>query len=230
MGVRLRSTARAFRGVAVTDPMAGGVAPPRTSPPPPPQSAPGWGPPATAVQAFRRLEQPVALLLQPAGLPPAVLDLTRHEFVWAHPLAAFPVDPGSVLVATQQITPDRPSPIRGSGDDLDALLWLIGLHAFPASRAPWLGADEKFRLRRWPYFEALVHSDDQARVVKALARGFMTVDKAASSAKVDPATAQQVINALSLMTALRRTGHEPSGPTAPAGSLASLADLPPPGR
>ena len=182
------------------------------------------------MQAFRRLEQPVALLLQPAGLPPAVLDLTRHEYVWAHPLTDFPVAPGPVLVATQQITAHTPSPIRGRGDDLDALLWLIGLHAFPGSRAPWLGADEKFRLRRWPYFEALVHTAEQARVVKALARGFMTVEKAASSAKVEPAEAQRVVNALSLMTALRRTGHETAMPTGQAGSMANLAMLPPPGQ
>lgn len=221
--------------MAVTDSMPGGAPPPSappqpSAPPPPPQVAPGWGPPATAVQAFRRLEQPVALLLQPAGMPPAVLDLTRHEYVWAHPLTAFPADPGPVLVATQPITPQTPSPIRGAGDDLDALLWLIGLHAFPGSRAPWLGADEKFRLRRWPYFEALVHTDEQARIVKALARGFMTVPKAAAVAKADPAAAQQVVNALSLMTALRRTGHEPSAPSAPLGGAASLAELPPPGR
>jgi len=183
------------------------------------------------VQGFRRLEQPVALLLQPQGMPPAVLDLTRHEYVWAVPLTSFPTDPGPVLVATQPITPQTPSPIRGVGDDLDALLWLVGLHAFPGRRAPWLAADEKFRLRRWPYFEALIHTPEQERVIKTLARGFMTVEKAAAGAKVEPAQAQAVVNALSLMTALRRTGHDPvaalrGGP----GGSASLADLPPPGR
>jgi hypothetical protein len=190
---------------------------------------PGWGPPATAVQAFRRLEQPVALLLQPDGMPPAVLDLMKHEYVWGLPLTRFPVDPGPVLVATQPITRETPSPIRGSGDDLDALLWLIGLHAYPGRRAPWLAADEKFRLRRWPYFEALLHTPEQARVVKTLARGFMTVEKAASASKVDMHEAQRVINALSLMTALRRTGHDPMMPVEPSGA-AGLADLPPPGR
>ena len=109
------------------------------------------------------------------------------------------------------------------------LLWLIGLHAFPGSRAPWLGADEKFRLRRWPYFEALVHTAEQARVVKALARGFMTVEKAASVSKTDRETAQSVVNALSLMTALRRTGHEAALPSGAGGGM-RLSDLPPPGR
>lgn len=181
------------------------------------------------MQGFRRLEQPVALLLQPQGMPPAVLDLMKHEYVWALPLTQFPADPGQVLVATQPITRDTPSPIRGSGDDLDALLWLIGLHAYPGRRAPWLAADEKFRLRRWPYFEALLHTPEQARVVKTLARGFMTVEKAASASKVDAAETQRVVNALSLMTALRRTGHEAAMPTGPAGAV-GLADLPPPGR
>ena len=217
----------ATAGAHPPPPQAGAVPP---TAPPPPSATPGWGPPATAVQGFRRLEQPVALLLQPEGMPPAVLDLMKHEYVWALPLTQFPVDPGQVLVATQPITRDTPSPIRGSGDDLDALLWLIGLHAYPGRRAPWLAADEKFRLRRWPYFEALVHTPEQAKVVKALARGFMTVEKAASSAKVEPAEAQRVVNALSLMTALRRTGHETAMPTGQAGSMANLAMLPPPGQ
>jgi hypothetical protein len=197
----------------------------------PPSLPPGWGPAATAVNSFRHIENPLVLFLQPQGHGPIIIDLTSHEFTWTTPLAQFPDHPGIVSVGTQPITLNSPSPMVRPGQDLDALLWLIGLAAFPAGRAPWLGADEKFRLRRWPYFEALDHTPEQEKIIKVLARGFMTVDKLAQSAKTDRSEAQRVVNALALMMALRRSGGDNALPgiTAP-GMGADLSSLPPPGR
>lgn len=194
-----------------------------------PQLAPGWGPAAIAINSFRRIENPLVLFLQPQGHGTIVIDLMAHEFNWTTPLSAFPADPGVVAVGTQPVTLNSPSPLQRPGQDLDALLWLIGLAAFPRGRAPWLAPDEKVRLRRWPYFEALEHTAEQEKLIKVLARGFMTVDKLAAAAKADRAEAQRVVNALSLMLALRRSGGE-SGPAAGGTALGGdLSSLPPPG-
>lgn len=196
----------------------------------PPSLPAGWGPAATAINSFRRIENPLVLFLQPQGHGTIIIDLMAHEYSWTTPLSQFPDHPGVVAVGTQPITLNSPSPLQRPGQDLDALLWLIGLAAFPAGRAPWLGADEKFRLRRWPYFEALDHTPEQERIIKVLARGFMTVDKLAQAAKTDRAEAQRVVNALSLMVALRRTGGDAALPGPGAPGSGDLSTLPPPTR
>lgn len=196
----------------------------------PPSLPPGWGPAATAINSFRHIENPLVLFLQPQDHGTIIIDLMAHEYSWTTPLTQFPDHPGVVAVGTQPITLNSPSPLQRPGQDLDALLWLIGLAAFPAGRAPWLGADEKFRLRRWPYFEALDHTPEQERIIKVLARGFMTVDKLAQGAKTDRAEAQRVVNALALMTALRRSGGDSALPGVVRSGSTDLSALPPPSR
>ncbi len=197
----------------------------------PPALPPGWGPAAVAINSFRHIENPLVLFLQPQGHGTIIIDLMAHEYSWTTPLTQFPDYPGVVAVGTQPITLTSPSPLQRPGQDLDALLWLIGLSAFPAGRAPWLAADEKFRLRRWPFFEALEHTGEQQKLIKVLARGFMTVDKLAQSAKTDRAEAQRVVNALALMMALRRSrGDSPLPGIGTPVSSADLSTLPPPSR
>jgi hypothetical protein len=166
-----------------------------------------------AVQSLRQIPRPILIALSVPGHSPIGIDLRSNTFVWDASLEDFPVDPGPVHVSTHPIEADDPG-FAGTAQGLDLLLWLVGLHAFPA-RATWLRAGDRYRLKRWPDYEALPHSDDELRVIKAAAQGLMTVEKLAARAKVDAPVAQRVVNALSLMGALRRVESTDAAPLQP---------------
>lgn len=169
-----------------------------------------------AVHSIRRLDTSMLLYLQPAGHDELVMDFRHHAYSWTTPLEEFPSDPGTVTVGTQQIGLTVPPPFPLPGDDLDSLLWLIGLHAFPDGVAGWLRPGDKFRLRRQPELEFLPHTPEQAAVVKALDRTLLaTSERIAKSIGVEHNVAQQVINALSLMGALRRGAQTNAAPMEP---------------
>jgi hypothetical protein len=184
------------------------------APPPPPAFPEGWSGPAMAIQAVRQIPRPILVSLVPSALPPIVIDLRYLTYDWDAPLTSFPVDPGPVQVGTHFLDED-PRELSARAAGVDPLLWLIGLHAFGGARASWLRAGDRFKLKWWPDLDVMPHTPEQARVVKALAGGLMTVEKLAQKAKVDAAVAHDVVNALSLMSALRRVEGPGAAPALP---------------
>jgi hypothetical protein len=173
----------------------------------------GWTGAAMAVQSIRQIPRPILIALSVPGHNPIGIDLRSSTFVWDTPLEEFPVEPGSVHVSTYPIELEDPG-FAGDSRGLDLLLWMIGLNAFDA-RATWLRAGDKYRLKRWPDYDAFPHTADELRLIKTLAQGLMTVDKLAAKAKVSTADAQRVVNALSLMGALRRIEPTDAAPIQP---------------
>jgi len=174
----------------------------------------GWAGAAMAIQSIRQIAKPILISLSPAGYKSIAIDLRTNMYVWAVPLTEFPADPGEVRVGTYPIAGDDPG-LAGSQLGIDPLLWMIGLHAYPLGPASWLRPGDKFRLKWWPDFDLLPHTPTQALLIKKLAGSMMTVDKLAKIAKVDQLEAQQVVNALSLMGALRRLESKNSAPMQP---------------
>lgn len=182
--------------------------------PPPPVLPEGWASPAMAIQAVRQIPRPILVSLQPSALPPIVIDLRYQTYDWDLPLTSFPANPGQVWVGTHYLDED-PRELSPRATGVDPLLWMIGLHAFAGTRASWLRSGDRVKLKWWPDLDVMPHSPEQARVVKTLAGGLMTVETLARKAKVDEPTAHDVVNALSLMAALRRIDGPGAAPTLP---------------
>lgn len=166
------------------------------------------------IHSVRRMALPILISLQPEGLPPIGIDLRDLTYVWRAPLSAFPRDPGVVRFGTYSVESDSPGFV-GAALDLDPLLWMIGLNAFRGQRATWLRPDDRYRLKRWPDLDALPQEPVQARAIKALAQGLMSVEKLAARLGGDVVAAQQTVNALSLMSALRRVESGRAAPILP---------------
>lgn len=195
---------------------------PSTGPPPAP---PGWTGAAMAVHAIRRMPAPMVLSLQPEGMPPMVIDLRGYVYHWGLPLEQFPTEPVSVLIGTSALANDTAPAFAGAdfsyqapafrGSNPDPLLWLIGTHAFGGGRASWLRSGDRYRLYRWPEFDDLPITDEQRRIVKTSAKGFMTIEKLAAAAQVEVEAAQCVVNALNLMGLMRRHAAADAAPEVP---------------
>ncbi|MCU1513209.1 MAG: hypothetical protein JWO10_299 [Microbacteriaceae bacterium] len=169
-----------------------------------------------AIHSIRRVSTSMLLYLQPDDHHELVMDFRHHAYRWDTPLEYFPENPASVKVGTQQIELTMPPPFRLPGEDLDPLLWRIGLAAFPEGRAAWLRPGDRFRLRRQPDLEGLPHTTDQARITKALDKMLLlSTEKLARSVDLPMLEVQQVVNALSLMGAVRRAPASSSAPMDP---------------
>lgn len=184
---------------------------------PPPAFPIGWASPALAIQSLRQIPRPILLSLVPAGHPPIVIDLRDLTYDWDVPIERFPIDPGEVLIGTHALDGDA-RPLSRRARDLDPLLWMIGLHSFPDALAAWLRPGDKFRLKRWPDFDTIPITPEQVHIVKTTAKALMTAEKLAQKAAVEVNAARSVVNALSLMGALRRLESRTAAPALPPAS------------
>jgi hypothetical protein len=171
--------------------------------------AAGWASAATAVHGIRSFTTPMLLALEPAGLPPIVIDPRHRAFAWSLPISDFPAAPESVSVATQAVTPDAPPAFPLPGRPLDALLWMIGRTAFADEAAPWLVHGDRYRLSRWPNLTDLPHDSDELTMIAVLANGWASVPELAVATGVPRRVAQRLVNALALMDLLRVLEPEP---------------------
>ena len=181
--------------------------------PPPPAFPSGWAGAAMAIQAVRGIPERILVSIVPGDLPGIVLDLRDLRYDWDLPLTEFPRHPGPIEVGTHYLA-DDPRELSPRAVGMDVLLWLIGLHAFDGGRATWLRAGDRYRLKWRPELDEFI-TPEQSRVVRALTGGLATVDKLAARAKVEPGTAHDVVNALSLMNALRRVEAKGAAPSLP---------------
>lgn len=166
----------------------------------------GWAATAIAIHSIRQMPTPMILRLELADFAqPIVVDFIHHAFDWDQPMSRFPLAPKGVRVETQPTFPGAPPVFALPGRHLDPLLWLIGYHAYDAARAPWLKADSRYRLTRWPNLSELQLSMDQVRMTAMLGNAFASADELAMAAGTLPAEAQRLVNAFSLLGILRES-------------------------
>jgi hypothetical protein len=187
-------------------------------PPPPTAGCPvsvGWTQAAMAVQAVLSLSTPVNLRMNIELHGPLLIDFRHHAFSWSTPLEYFPVDAVHTGLQTVPTGPDSPPFFELPGQDLDGLLWVMGLNAFSDGPAFWLSPEDRYRLTRWPNLTQHSHNLQQVRMIAVLGNAYASVAELAAFADVEVAEAQRLINALSLMRILSRSAAAPAAEMAP---------------
>lgn len=162
----------------------------------------GWTNAATEIHRVGSIVVPVVMRLSVAEHPQIVIDFARRIFHSDLPFDRYPAAPGSVQVAAESVPPGSASPVPFPGQQLDGLLWALGMTAFGDSAAPWLREGDRYRLTRWPNFTELPHTMDTIRMTALLGAGFLSAGELADGAAISTASAQRVLNALSLMGVL----------------------------
>jgi hypothetical protein len=187
-------------------------------PPPPTANFPvtvGWTPAAMAVQAVLSLGTPVHLRMSIESHEPLLIDFRHHAFSWSTPLEDFPVDAVHTRLETVPTSADDPPFFELPGQDLDGLLWQMGINAFDGRHAFWLSPGERYRLVRWPNLTQHSHSLSQVRMIAVLGNAYASAAELAAFADVEVSEAQRLINALSLMRILVRSVEAPAATMAP---------------
>lgn len=175
------------------------------------------------------MELPIVMRITALGHPPIMVD-PRHNAYKADGDGDLPDKPRLVLVETQVVGPETGPAFELPGSDLDALLWRIGLLAFPDSSAPWLPTGQRQRLRRWPNLTALDCDIEQVGMVAMLANAAFTPAELAEASGRPLGDARSVINAFSLMGLLvPETETNPVAADAPAAAPAPPGTVRAPG-
>jgi hypothetical protein len=174
----------------------------------------GWTHAAMAVYSVLRLNTPVNLKMVIEMHSPLLVDFRHHAFSWSTPLEYFPVDAVHTGLETEPTSPDAPPFFELPGQDLDGLLWEMGINSFGGAAAYWLPPDERYRLTRWPNLTQHRHSMQQMQMMAILGNTFASTSELAALAGVEESEAQRLINALSLMRILSRSSAAPAAEVA----------------
>jgi hypothetical protein len=165
----------------------------------------GWTQAAMAVYSVLRLNTPVNLRMLIEMHGPLLIDFRNHAFSWSTPLDQFPVDAVHTRLETEPTDADAPPYFELPGQDLDDLLWEMGINAFGGAPAYWLPPDERYKLTRWPNLTRHSHNLRQMRMMAVLGNTYASTAELAQLAGVEELEAQRLINALSLMRILSRS-------------------------
>ncbi|HEY1530448.1 MAG TPA: hypothetical protein VGF80_06495, partial [Galbitalea sp.] len=172
----------------------------------------GWTHAAIAAYSVLRLNTPVNLTMLIEMHGPLLIDFRHHAFSWSTPLEQFPIDAVHTGLATEPTSDDAPPFFELPGQDLDGLLWEMGINSFGGAPAYWLPANERYKLTRWPNLTRHAHNLSQTKMMAVLGNTYATTDELAALAGVEKADAQRLINALSLMRILSRSAAAPAAP------------------
>ncbi len=199
-----------------------------TVPAPPTEESPvtvGWTQAAIAVSSVLSLNTPMHLKMHIEMHGPLLIDFRHHAFSWATPLEYFPVDAVHTRLETVPTGPDEPPLFELPGQDLDGLLWEMGLNSFGGAPAFWLGPNERYRLTRWPNLTRHSHNMSHVRMIAALGNAYVSTAELAAFAGVGASDAQRLVNALSLMQILSRSSAAPAPAVAPPTAAAKRKSL-----
>jgi hypothetical protein len=172
----------------------------------------GWTHAAIAIHSMQRLDSPVNMRMQIEMHGPLLIDLRHHAFSWDTPLDLFPEDAVHTGLETESIAPDAPPYFELPGQDLDGLLWQIGINSFGGARARWLPPDERYRLTRWPNITRQALAIHQMQMMAVLGNTYANTAELAALAGTDESEAIRLINAMSLMGILHRSVDAPAAP------------------
>jgi hypothetical protein len=185
----------------------------------------GWTQAAMAVRSVLALNTPVHLKLNIEMHGPLLIDFRHHAFSWSTPLSLFPVDAVHTGLETVPTNADAPPYFELPGQNLDGLLWEMGINSFGGGPAFWLPPDERYRLTRWPNLTEHTHSLRQVQMLAVLGNAYATAAELAAFAGVEVSEAQRLINALSLMRILSRSSAAPAAPVVPQTAAAKRQSL-----
>jgi hypothetical protein len=172
----------------------------------------GWTHAAIAVNSAMRLDTPVNLKMHIEMHSPLLIDLRHHAFSWSTPLDNFPVDAVHTGLETEPTSADAPAFFDLPGQDLDGLLWQMGINSFGSARAYWLPPDERYKLTRWPNLTQHSHTMQQMQMIAMLGNTYASTSELATLTGVEESEAKRLINALSLMRILARSAAAPAAP------------------
>ena len=169
----------------------------------------GWTQAAIAVNSVLELSIPMFLKMELDAHGPLLIDFRYHAFAWSTPLSDFPAN--AILMGLETEPTDLAAALLFDmpGQNLDGLLWLIGINSFNGARALWLAPDERYKLSRWPNLTQHAHSMRQMHMMAILGNAYLSVSELATMAGVDESEAQRLINALSLMRILEHSSDVP---------------------
>ena len=185
----------------------------------------GWTQAVMAVHSVMALNTPVNLRMDIEMHGPLLIDFRHHAFAWSTPLEYFPVDAVHTRLNTEPTSADAPPFFELPGQDLDGLLWQMGLNAFGGDAAFWLSPGERYRLSRWPNLTRHSHNMTHVRMIAVLGNAHATTAELAAFAGVDESEAQRLINALSLMRVLTSSAAAPAATMAPQTAAAKRQSL-----
>jgi hypothetical protein len=174
----------------------------------------GWTHAAIAVHSVLRLDTPVILRMHIEMHGPLLIDFRHNAFSWSTPLEIFPVDAVHTGIETEPTTADAPPVFELPGQDLDDLLWEMGINSFGGAPAYWLPPGERYRLTRWPNLTRHRHTMQQMQMMAVLGNTYVTTSELATVAGVEESAAQRLINTLSLMGILYRSTAAPAAEVA----------------
>ena len=175
----------------------------------------GWTHAAIAVFSVLRLNTPVNLAMHIEMHGTLLIDFRHHAFSWSTPLDQFPVDAVHTGLETEPTSADAPPIFELPGQDLDGLLWEMGINSFGGAAAYWLPKGERYKLIRWPNVTRHTHNLRQMKMLAVLGNTYASTTELAALAGVEEVEAQSLINALSLMRILSRSAEAPAAPVVP---------------
>lgn len=184
----------------------------------------GWRKVAAAVDSMRRLSMPMLLTVVSSQMAPLWIDLSTGRYYWELQLTELPESPGDVTVYSQPIEAGNPPYPWVAWRPMDPLLWEIGRRAFRDHRADWMRTGDRYALQRWPNLTEISHTPEEIRMIATLANGFLTAQELGLLAGADEATAQRVLDMLSLMGAIKTATGPVAPPTIVAGDDAPGPD------
>jgi hypothetical protein len=186
-----------------------------------------WAQVAEAIKIASSNKQPTVLAITSSSFPMLIIDVFERSYWWKAEITDFPPNPASISIRSH--IRDAVIMPTGAGQDLSALLWMIGLSGYAHSPAPWLTDGARYRLRRWPNITNLPHDADQLRMTSILSHAPLSAKELAAIAETEPRSAHGLVAALSLMNILRvlpgASDDEIGAPTptpAPRGFFARL--------
>lgn len=185
----------------------------------------GWTQAAIAVSSVMVLNTPMNLKMHIEMHGPLLIDFGRHAFSWSTPLTNFPVDAVHTGLETIAGGPDAPPLFELPGQDLDGLLWEIGMNSFDGAAAFWLSPNERYRLTRWPNLTQHSHNMRQVKMIAVLGNAYVSTSELATYAGVELVEAQRLVNALSLMRILSRSAEAPAAVVVPEAAAATRQSL-----
>ncbi len=170
----------------------------------------GWTQASIAVNSVLQLSIPMFLKMELDAHGPLLIDFRYHAFAWSTPLADFPAN--AILVGLETEPTDLAAALLFDmpGQNLDGLLWLMGINSFDGQRASWLAPDERYKLSRWPNLTQHAHTMRQMHMMAILGNAFLSVRELADMAGVAESEAQRLINALSLMRIIEHSAEVPA--------------------
>ena len=115
---------------------------------------------------------------------PLLIDFRHHAFSWSTPLEYFPVDAVHTRLETVPTSADAPPFFELPGQDLDGLLWEMGINSFGGGAAFWLAPDERYRLTRWPNLTRHSHNMSHVRMIAVLGNAHASTAELAAFAGV----------------------------------------------